>query len=136
MYARANAMGQEARGKGVHVLLAPSVGPLGRSPAGGRNWEGFGSDAYLQGVAAYQSVKVCELIFSIALKGSKFSMLILIFCNFGRGFKMQACSQLSNTLLLTSKSTSVAITGFQTPSRAMWMIVRCTRLTCGHFLRV
>ncbi|RPB08473.1 hypothetical protein P167DRAFT_608728 [Morchella conica CCBAS932] len=57
MYARANAMGEEFRGKGVHVLLGPSVGPLGRSPAGGRNWEGFGSDPYLQGVAAYQSVK-------------------------------------------------------------------------------
>lgn len=67
MYARANAMGQEARGKGVHVLLAPSVGPLGRSPAGGRNWEGFGSDPYLQGVAAYNSVKVCR--YSISTLG-------------------------------------------------------------------
>lgn len=61
MYARAHAMGEEARGKGVHVLLGPSVGPLGRSPAGGRNWEGFGSDPYLQGVGAFQSVKVCML---------------------------------------------------------------------------
>lgn len=65
MYARANAMGEEFRGKGVHVLLGPSVGPLGRSPAGGRNWEGFGSDPYLQGVAAYQSVKVCLSFFFV-----------------------------------------------------------------------
>lgn len=58
MYQRALAMGQEAKGKGVHVLLAPAAGPLGRQPAGGRNWEGFGGDPYLQGVGAYQSVSV------------------------------------------------------------------------------
>jgi len=57
MYQRANAMGAEFRGKGVHVALGPSVGPLGRAPLGGRNWEGFGSDPYLQGVAAYESVR-------------------------------------------------------------------------------
>lgn len=34
-------MGQEHRGKGVDVQLGPVAGPLGRSPEGGRNWEGF-----------------------------------------------------------------------------------------------
>ncbi|KAF8425274.1 beta-glucosidase-related glycosidase [Tirmania nivea] len=53
---RALAMGQEAKGKGVHVLLGPSVGPLGRVPHGGRNWEGFGSDPYLQGWGGRQTV--------------------------------------------------------------------------------
>jgi beta-glucosidase-like glycosyl hydrolase len=57
MYQRSYAMGAEAKGKGVHVLLSPSIGPLGRQPAGGRNWEGFGSDPYLQGVGGYESVK-------------------------------------------------------------------------------
>lgn len=57
MYARGKAHGEEARGKGINVLLGPSIGALGRMPAGGRNWEGFGSDPYLQGVAGAQTIK-------------------------------------------------------------------------------
>lgn len=57
MYARGRAHAIEARRKGINVLLGPSVGPLGRMPAGGRNWEGFGSDPYLQGVAAAETVR-------------------------------------------------------------------------------
>ncbi|KAF2830111.1 hypothetical protein CC86DRAFT_367983 [Ophiobolus disseminans] len=57
MYLRGRAQGKEARLKGVHVLLGPSMGPLGRMPAGGRNWEGFGSDPVLQGVAAAEIIK-------------------------------------------------------------------------------
>jgi beta-glucosidase-like glycosyl hydrolase len=56
MYKRGEAHGNEAKGKGVNVLLGPCVGPLGRSPLGGRNWEGFGTDPYLQGVAAAETV--------------------------------------------------------------------------------
>lgn len=37
-YARGEAMGTEHRGKGVDVQLGPVCGPLGRAPAGGRNW--------------------------------------------------------------------------------------------------
>ncbi|KAK1977158.1 glycoside hydrolase, partial [Colletotrichum cereale] len=44
MYARAVALGKEFRGKGAHVYLGPSVGPIGRKPKGGRGWEGFGTD--------------------------------------------------------------------------------------------
>ncbi|KAI9834899.1 MAG: hypothetical protein M1838_005456 [Thelocarpon superellum] len=33
------------------------MGPLGRMPAGGRNWEGFGSDPVLQGVAASETIR-------------------------------------------------------------------------------
>ena len=40
-YARGQAMGAEHREKGVDVQLGPVAGPLGRSPEGGRNWEGF-----------------------------------------------------------------------------------------------
>ncbi|KAJ4356174.1 uncharacterized protein N0V89_004204 [Didymosphaeria variabile] len=57
MYQRGKAHGQEARLKGVNVLLGPAMGPLGRMPAGGRNWEGFGSDPVLQGIAAAQTIK-------------------------------------------------------------------------------
>jgi beta-glucosidase len=57
MYLRGKAHGKEARMKGVNVLLGPAMGPLGRMPAGGRNWEGFGSDPVLQGVAAAQTIK-------------------------------------------------------------------------------
>ncbi|KZF20764.1 glycoside hydrolase family 3 protein [Xylona heveae TC161] len=52
MYQRGRAQGLEARLKGVNVLLGPNMGPLGRMPAGGRNWEGFGPDPVLQAVAA------------------------------------------------------------------------------------
>ena len=34
-------MGSEHQGKGVDIQLGPVAGPLGRSPEGGRNWEGF-----------------------------------------------------------------------------------------------
>ncbi|KAL1643209.1 hypothetical protein SLS61_009358 [Didymella pomorum] len=49
-------MGAEFRKKGAHVALGPSIGPLGRSPYGGRNWEGFGSDPYLSGVLAEETI--------------------------------------------------------------------------------
>lgn len=57
MYRRGRAHGKEARLKGVNVILGPAMGPLGRMPAGGRNWEGFGSDPVLQGVAAAHTIK-------------------------------------------------------------------------------
>ncbi|KAL5520514.1 hypothetical protein ACEPAG_9738 [Sanghuangporus baumii] len=57
MYQRGRLHGREARMKGVHVILGPAIGPLGRMPGGGRNWEGFGADPVLQGVAAYQTIR-------------------------------------------------------------------------------
>lgn len=57
MYKRGRALGLEHRLKGVNVQLGPSMGPLGRMPAGGRNWEGFGPDPVLQGIAAAQTIK-------------------------------------------------------------------------------
>ncbi|KAG8762112.1 hypothetical protein FRC12_009185, partial [Ceratobasidium sp. 428] len=56
-YQRAYAIGSEFRDKGIHVALAPVTGgPLGRSPLGGRNWEGFSADPYLSSVGSYLSV--------------------------------------------------------------------------------
>ncbi|OLL25290.1 Beta-glucosidase 1 [Neolecta irregularis DAH-3] len=56
IYNRGLALGQEFRGKGVNVALGPVAGPLGRTPAAGRNWEGFSPDPYLTGVAMYQTI--------------------------------------------------------------------------------
>lgn len=57
MYSRGRAMGREARNLGINALLGPCMGPLGRSPLGGRNWEAFGADPYLQGVAGQYTVR-------------------------------------------------------------------------------
>jgi beta-glucosidase len=55
-YERAKYMGAEFKNKGVNVALGPVVGPIGRIAEGGRNWEGFGSDPYLNGILGAQSV--------------------------------------------------------------------------------
>ncbi|KJX96654.1 beta-glucosidase like protein [Zymoseptoria brevis] len=57
MYRRGQAHGFEAKKKGINVILGPSMGALGRLPAGGRNWEGFGADPVLQAVGAAQTIK-------------------------------------------------------------------------------
>ncbi|KAM4066463.1 fibronectin type III-like domain-containing protein [Hirsutella rhossiliensis] len=54
---RAEAIGDEARTKGVNVWLGPTVGPMGRKPKGGRNWEGFGADPVLQAVGARETIR-------------------------------------------------------------------------------
>lgn len=57
MYARGLAIGAEARGKGVNIQLGPTVGPLGRKPRGGRNWEGFGADPVMQAIGGAETIK-------------------------------------------------------------------------------
>lgn len=57
MYQRGVAMGQEHKGKGIDVQLGPVAGPLGRSPAAGRNWEGFSVDPVLTGVGMAETIK-------------------------------------------------------------------------------
>ncbi|RPB29285.1 glycoside hydrolase family 3 protein [Terfezia boudieri ATCC MYA-4762] len=57
LYQRGAAHGKEARGKGIHVLLGPAFGALGRMPAAGRNWEGFSVDPYLMGIASAETIK-------------------------------------------------------------------------------
>nr|XP_019000489.1 beta-glucosidase [Kwoniella mangroviensis CBS 8507]OCF63950.1 beta-glucosidase [Kwoniella mangroviensis CBS 8507] len=56
MYARGYAMGQEFKGKGAHIALAPMTN-MYRLPAAGRNWEGFGGDPYLSGWATEMSIR-------------------------------------------------------------------------------
>jgi beta-glucosidase len=54
---RGQFMAEESKGCGVHVLLGPVAGPLGKHPQGGRNWEGFGADPYLQGIAMAETIE-------------------------------------------------------------------------------
>ncbi|KAK3389869.1 glycoside hydrolase superfamily [Podospora didyma] len=54
---RGEYMGAEAKGCGVHVLLGPVAGPLGKNAAGGRNWEGFSPDPYLTGIAMAETIE-------------------------------------------------------------------------------
>ena len=56
-YSRGLALGAEARGKGVNIQLGPVVGPIGRKPRGGRNWEGFGADPVLQAWGGAETIK-------------------------------------------------------------------------------
>ncbi|KAF2836247.1 glycoside hydrolase family 3 protein [Patellaria atrata CBS 101060] len=56
-YERGFAVGTEHRLKGVDVLLGPVISPLGRSPAGGRNWEVFSPDPSLSGIAVAETIR-------------------------------------------------------------------------------
>ncbi|KAJ5173086.1 hypothetical protein N7492_005679 [Penicillium capsulatum] len=66
MYTRGVGLGEEARGKGVNVLLGPAVGPLGRKPRGGRSWETFGADPVLQAIGGAQTIKGMQSTGTIA----------------------------------------------------------------------
>ncbi|KAL1901255.1 beta-glucosidase [Ceratocystis pirilliformis] len=57
IFKRGEAIGREHRAKGIDVMLGPVAGPLGRTPTGGRNWEGFSPDPYLTGVGMEESVR-------------------------------------------------------------------------------
>lgn len=50
-------MAQEHKGKGITIQLGPVAGPLGRTPEGGRNWEGFSPDPVLTGIAMAETIK-------------------------------------------------------------------------------
>ncbi|KAI1814403.1 glycoside hydrolase family 3 protein [Poronia punctata] len=54
---RGEFIGEEFKGTGVHVMLGPVSGPLGKNPKGGRNWEGFGADPYLQGISMAETIE-------------------------------------------------------------------------------
>jgi beta-glucosidase len=66
MYERGVGIGEEARGKGVNIQLGPAVGPLGRKPRGGRNWEGFGADPSLQAIGGALTIKGMQSTGAIA----------------------------------------------------------------------
>ncbi|KAL2275530.1 hypothetical protein FJTKL_02027 [Diaporthe vaccinii] len=51
-----NAVNRADLGKGGHVALGPTTGPMGRHALGGRNWEGFGPDPYLAGISITESI--------------------------------------------------------------------------------
>lgn len=49
-------MGDEARAKGVHILLGPTVN-IHRSPLGGRGFESFSEDPLLSGTLAAAQIR-------------------------------------------------------------------------------
>ncbi|PYI12531.1 glycoside hydrolase [Aspergillus sclerotiicarbonarius CBS 121057] len=53
--ARGFAIAEEFKVKGIHSVLGPVLA-LGRTVGGGTNFEGFGADPYLIGVAGYETV--------------------------------------------------------------------------------
>ena len=57
LISRGKGLGEESKSLGVHVLLGPVAGPLGKIPQGGRGWEGFSVDPYLTGVAMTETIK-------------------------------------------------------------------------------
>ncbi|KAF7555596.1 hypothetical protein G7Z17_g2050 [Cylindrodendrum hubeiense] len=58
IYARSKAMGKEFYDLGIHVAMGMVTGgPLGRSPKGGRNWEGWYADPYGTGIASWHGVR-------------------------------------------------------------------------------
>ncbi|KAI7776774.1 hypothetical protein LA080_004492 [Diaporthe eres] len=54
---RGQFMGAEAKAAGIHVQLGPVASPLGKIARGGRNWEGFGPDPYLTGIAMAETIQ-------------------------------------------------------------------------------
>ncbi|GLA49826.1 CAZyme family GH3 [Aspergillus niger] len=66
MYQRGVELGEEARGKGVNVLLGPVVGPTFRKPRGGRGWEGFGADPSLQAIGGALTIQGMQSTGAIA----------------------------------------------------------------------
>ncbi|KAF4122041.1 beta-glucosidase [Geosmithia morbida] len=51
---------EEARALGIHVLLGPACGTLGKIPEAGRGFEGWGPDPYLAGIGAGASVAAIQ----------------------------------------------------------------------------
>lgn len=56
-YERGYYMGAEFKKKGVNIALGPVVGPIGRIAEGGRNWEGFAADPYVDGILGALTVR-------------------------------------------------------------------------------
>ncbi|KAH8820767.1 putative beta-glucosidase [Xylogone sp. PMI_703] len=54
---RGRLLGAEFKAKGVNVALGPAIQPLGSVALGGRNFEGFGADPYLNGILGAQIVR-------------------------------------------------------------------------------
>jgi beta-glucosidase len=132
MYERGVALGQEFKGKGVHMYLGPSVGALGRKPRGGRNWEGFGSDPVLQAVAGAATIKgvqdqgvIAVLKHFIGNEQEMYRMYHLFQPGYSANIGMRRLSSRSR------KTDRIWLTLL-----AEQMIEPCTRCTCGHLPKV
>ncbi|KAI7492323.1 putative glycosyl hydrolase [Hortaea werneckii] len=68
VYERGLYMGGEFRNKGVDTALSVYVGPIGRVATGGRNWESFGADPYLQEQLGSQMVSGMQVSVTADIK--------------------------------------------------------------------
>lgn len=59
---RGQFMAEETKGVGVHVLLGPVSGALGKIAQAGRNWEGFGVDPYLAGICMSETIEAMQAV--------------------------------------------------------------------------
>jgi beta-glucosidase len=53
-------MAREYRAKGANLMNAPVVGPLGRVVTGGRNWESFTNDPFLDGQLGAATIQAAQ----------------------------------------------------------------------------
>ncbi|KAG1442820.1 hypothetical protein G6F56_010905 [Rhizopus delemar] len=69
---RGEYMGAEFRAKGAHAQLGPSMNMM-RCPESGRNWEAFGEDPFLVGVASVETINGIQSqgVLSILLETNK-----------------------------------------------------------------
>ncbi|KAJ5604699.1 Beta-glucosidase [Penicillium lagena] len=67
IYTQSYANGAEHKAKGDNSIMAPVVGPLGRAPEAGRNFEGFSPDPYLSGIAFGEAVAGMQASGAIAV---------------------------------------------------------------------
>jgi hypothetical protein len=125
MYARGVALGEEFRGKGANVYLGPTVGPLGKKPLGGRNWEGFGADPVLQAKAAaltIQGVQEQGVIATVKHLIGNEQEMFRMYNPFQPGYSANIGKRLE------AQAEACMLTWAQ-------MIEPCTSSTCGPLLR-
>jgi hypothetical protein len=104
-YQRGFDMGSEFRGKGIDVQLGPVVGPIGRSPEGGRNWEGTLVDGSFYTLLYVSSWVLTKAQVSVRTQFSQVSQSLRRF----EVYRMLELLLVRSITLPTSKNTSVSL---------------------------
>lgn len=78
MRLRGEAIGAEFRGKGIDVMLGPVAGALGRTPQGGRYWEGFGLVSLCLSLSPFPSLMLSVPLFLMADVFTALTRILLV----------------------------------------------------------